>query len=358
MKSGKSLQEFAVELDRQNKVKRDFLVDTRSLRMEATGDVAPVLAMQDRRSNATTIFGINEIAHDQIGSRLSIPAKYYDRMRVEQPHLLAENVNTWFSANPEKRMVRTLDGTARAFLSNKYRPIDNYEIANVVLPVIQQMREARIESMELTDRRMYLKVVNPRLEREVAPGDIVQAGILITNSEVGMSSVSIQPLVYQLICTNGMVVNDAATRQYHIGSGNEAGDNNVLYRTQTLKAMDRAFMYKVADTVKAAVDEVRFGKVVELMKAAKGARMTTTDIPRVVELASKDFGIQQNESKGILDHLIRGGDFSLYGLANATTRQAQDVESYDRSTELESIGYDILKMPRGQWNRLADAAAA
>lgn len=355
MKTGKTLQEFAVELDRQNKVKRVFLVDTRSLRME-TGDAAPVLAMQDRHTNATSIFGINEIAHDQIGSRLNIPSKYYDKMRVEQPRLLAENVNTWFAASPEKRMIRTMDGTTRAFLSDKYRRIDNFDIANVVLPVIQQMKEAHIESCELTDRRMYLKVVNPRLEREVAPGDIVQAGILITNSEVGMSSVNIQPLVYRLICTNGMVVNDAATRQYHIGRGNEAGENNLLYRNATLKAVDRAFMMKVADTVRASVDEVRFGRVVEMMKQAKGAKMAVGDIPRVVELAAKDFGIQQGESKGILDHLIRGGDFSLYGLTNAVTRQAQDVESYDRSTELESIGYDILKMGRSQWCRINEAA--
>ena len=59
----------------------------------------------------------------------------------------------------------------------------------------------------------------------------------------------------------------------------------------------------------------------------------------------------KRESSGILDHLIRGGDFTLYGLANAVTRTAQDVESYDRSTEMESIGYSILGMSRSRWNQ-------
>ena len=58
---------------------------------------------------------------------------------------------------------------------------------------------------------MYIKVVNKRLEAEVVPGDIVQSGVIISNSEVGLGSVNIQPLVYRLVCSNGMVVNDAQT---------------------------------------------------------------------------------------------------------------------------------------------------
>lgn len=38
---------------------------------------------------------------------------------------------------------------------------------------------------------MYIKVVNPRLQQEVVPGDIVQAGVIISNSEVGLGSVNI-----------------------------------------------------------------------------------------------------------------------------------------------------------------------
>ena len=71
-----------------------------------------------------------------------------------------------------------MDGKARAFLSNRYRRIDNPDIARVVLPIIGEMEGARFESCEITDVRMYLKVVNPRLQAEVVPGDIVQAGIL------------------------------------------------------------------------------------------------------------------------------------------------------------------------------------
>lgn len=199
---------------------------------------------------------------------------------------------------------------------------------------------------------MYLKAVNPRLTAEVVPGDIVQSGILITNSEVGMGSMSIQPLVYRLVCTNGMVVNDARTRKYHVGRGNEAGEDYTLYSSETLAADDRALLLKVRDTVRAVVDQTRFERVVEMMREAKEAKITSADIPQMVELAAADYGLNKAEGSGVLDHLIRGGDLSLYGLSNAITRAAQDVESYDRSTEMESIGYTVLGMSRSDWQRL------
>ena len=357
MKHGRTLMELAQELTRQREAKHDYLIDTRNLIMDAAPD-GHLLTMQNPAQRQNTILTVNDIAHRQIGSTLGIPAKYYDKMRTENPDLLTANVNSWFQINPQTRMVRTLDGTARAFLSEKYRRIDNFEIAEAVLPIIADIPDARIESCEVTDERMYLKVVNPRLQTEVTPGDIVQSGILITNSEVGMGSMAVQPLVYRLVCTNGMVVNDAATRRYHIGRGNEAAEDYTLYSSATLAADDKALMMKVQDTVRAAVDQTRFEKVVQMMKEAKEAKITAPDIPAMVELAATDYGLGQKESSGVLDHLIRDGEFSLYGLANAVTRAAQDGDSYDRSTAMESSGYTMLGMSKTAWNRLQQPAPA
>ena len=351
MKTGRTLQEFAMELDRRKEAKKDYLVDTREMTMDASPSTTQ-LSIHNHKTGQTLILGVNEVAHNQIGSYLGIPAKYYDKMRYENPELLAQNVNSWFQKEPETRMVRTLDGTTRAFLSNKYHRIDNLEIARAVFPIIADMSGATVESCEITDERMYIKVVNPRLTTEVTPGDVVQSGMLITNSEVGLGSVTVQPLIYRLVCSNGMVVNDARMRRYHVGKGNVAAEDFTLFSDETLKADDHALMLKIQDTVRAVVDETRFEKVVNMMRQAKEARITTTYIPEMVELASSDFGYTKEEGKGILDYLIRGGDLSLYGFANATTRYAQDVKSYDRSTALESVGYSILGMTQKQWNKL------
>ena len=357
MKSGISLVEMAQEIQRQNDLKADYMLDTRSLRLEPFGGGLYLNAYDKSGDYAVEPLEVNAIAHRQIGTHLKIPAAYYDKMLEEYPELLAQNVNAWFQREPAVRMVRTIDGTARAFLSNRYRRIDNLDIAGIVLPVLQEMEGMHFESCQLTDSRMYIKVVNKRLEAEVVPGDIVQSGVIISNSEVGLGSVNIQPLVYRLVCSNGMVVNDAQTRRTHIGRVNEADENFQLFSQETLAADDHAFAMKIKDTVMAAVDETRFTRVVGMMREATTVQMNTTDIPGVVRLASKDFNITEEESTGVLQRLIEGKDLTLYGLSNAVTRFSQDVDSYDRATALEGIGYNILSMPRQQWNRINQMAA-
>ena len=63
-------------------------------------------------------------------------------MQDESPHLLDQNVNEWFSKNPERRMIRVLDGKVRAFLSDRYRRLDNLELCATVLPVINEMKNS------------------------------------------------------------------------------------------------------------------------------------------------------------------------------------------------------------------------
>ncbi len=158
MKTGKTLTELAMELERQSQAKKDYIADTRVLEMTPTGKLA---LENDTRHE----FPVTEHAHSQIAARLDIPAKYYNRMHKEAPALLAANVNNWFHSKPERRMVRTLDGKMRAFLSDRYRRLDNYDLAEAVLPILVEMGEGiRIVSTELTDSRMYIKVINERLE--------------------------------------------------------------------------------------------------------------------------------------------------------------------------------------------------
>lgn len=356
MKEGLSLQEMAATIERQSKLKEDYLVDTQNLQLEPFGDEV-YLHMQDKGLDVVEPLEVGRIAHRQIGTHLKIPAAYYDRMLEDYPELLAQNVNAWLHREPTTRMIRTMSGTARAFLSNRYRRLDNLEVAQAVLPIIGEMQGVHFESCEVTESRMYLKVVNTRLQAEVTPGDIVQAGIIISNSEVGQGSVCVQPLVYRLVCSNGMVINDAQTRRNHVGRVNDVTENFQLYSDATLAADDKAFMMKLQDTVRAAVDEARFSQIVGMMQNAKQAVMETKDIPGVVRLASREFHITDEESTGVLQHLIEGKDLTLYGLANAITRHSQDVESYDRATELESIGYNVLSMPSRQWNRINQMAA-
>ncbi len=348
MKSGRTLQELATELARQAKAKRDFVTPAKTI---LTGNMPDWIDLHLRDKNGNHLeskaFVPTKLFHRQIGDALSIPAKYYDLMLEQRPWLIAENLGGWLCESDKRYLVRTLGGKARAFLSSHYRIIDNMEIAQSVLPIIGQMPDARVESCEITDNRLYLKIVNPRLEAEVQPGDIVQAGIVISNSEVGLGSVSVRPLLYRLVCKNGMVVNDLGQQKRHVGR--ELEESWEIYSDETRKADDAAFLMKLGDIVRAAVDEVRFAKVVDRLRAATGVKITG-DIPAVVELAAKEYGFNQNEQSGVLQYLIEGGDLSLYGLSNAVTRQ--DVESYDRATDMEAAGWQMITMAPQMWRSL------
>lgn len=351
MKQGRSLQELAVEIQRQANAKKDYLVDTQAMRMVSYGDSV------DLELSGVDSFQVNETAHQQMSSYFEIPWKYYDRMRNQNTGLLAENVNQWLRTyEPENRMIRTLDGNVRAFLSDRYRRIDNVQVAEAVLPIISQIEGAKVESCEVTDNKMYIKVVNPRITQEVTVGDVVQSGIVISNSEVGLGSVSVSPLIYRLVCSNGMIAQDGAVRKNHIGRANESDVDFSVFRSETIEADDKAFLMKLQDAVTAATNEAIFSRIVQTMRDSRDAIIEPRAVPKVVELTSKQVGITQYEQEGILGHLIAGGDLSLYGIGNAVTKYAQEVKSYDRSTELEAIGYKVITLAPQVWNSINSAA--
>lgn len=356
MKKGITIQEAAKEIMRQSQAKADYLVSTANLHME-TCDGAPTLRLLDNSGiDRVEPLDILTTAHRQMGSHLNIPWKYYERMLQDNIDLLAQNVNTWLQQGAEQRMIRTIDGQVRAFLSNRYRRIDNIDIARITLPIIQEMPDAIYESCNLSDDYMYIKVVNPRLTAEVVPGDIVQAGVVISNSETGQGAVCVQPLIYRLVCSNGMTVNEARTRRNHIGRASSADENLLIYSKETLEADDKAFIMKVQDTVRAAVDEARFTKILGKLRESTDKKLNTADLPGVVKLASSSMGITDAESNGVLQRLIEGADYTLYGLANAVTRHSQDVESYDRASKLEEIGYQIITMSPELFRHINQAA--
>ena len=379
MKQGKPLLEVLSELQQQNKMKRDYVAPARAFNLENDGETFTL----SRNDGSQEMFNTTDLFHRQIGSTLEIPAKYYDQMRKLKPELLARNVNAWFRDLEQNYMIRAMkyeeqvDGqtdehsdvvnndrnssesvgrkplsVARALLSDRYRRIDNMEIATDVLPLFAGQADMTVASSAVTGTRLYLKIVNTRLVQEVRPGDIVQAGVVISNSEVGLGAVSVQPLIYRLVCSNGLIVSDFGERRTHIGRTVEAADEKYnIYSDETREAEDKLLLMKLRDATKAALEETRFAQIVDKLRDSSEAKITG-HVPDVVELTSKAYGLNQGEQESILDYLIAGGDLSLYGLSNAITRASQDIESYDRATTLENIGWQVITMSPSQWREI------
>ena len=107
--------------------------------------------------------------------------------------------------------------------------------------------------------------------------------------------------------------------------------------------------------------------MLKLMIGVKGTGKTKTLIEKVHAAAEASKGDVVCIEKGtnlrfnvknrvrLIDteeYLIQDADYTLFGLANAVTRYSQDVESYDRATKLEEIGYSVMTMSPELFRRI------
>ena len=355
MKTGKTLTELAQEIERRATVKKDFIAPVGKMEMVVEND-RPMMALH------------NGVAFDQIATYTGIPRDYAKRMAAEDPRLLATNVNRWLhdeAKRDDKRMVRTLDGTMRALLSNKYRRLDNEDVAEAVLPVLLA-GNFMILSADITETRLYIKAVSRDIERSIPTGhkmgdgthtifDCLSPAITIGNSEVGMGSFYAESGIWTRACTN-LASFGAKMRKNHTGGRAEISDEvYALLTDETKRATDAAIFGQMRDIVAGAVNQLNFDKTVEKLQGATRDRITD-DVVEVIERTGKRFGFADSERKGILAHLIEGGDLTRYGLHSAITRFSADVDSYDRATELERVGGAVIDLPASEWREVLKAA--
>lgn len=347
MKQGKDIVTLAKEIKRRSESKADFLVASSALKLTHAGmDI----------SADEVIMPLRPLAHSQLAEYTGIPARYYAKMQEEGGNLLYENVNYWLARRPDdRRMVRTLDHHVRAFLSDRYRRLDNEDVAEAAFPVLLRNNDIQLVSADITETKLYLKAVFPKVEQEVGLGDVVQAGVVISNSEVGQGALSVEPLVYRLRCLNGMILPDSSFKKMHIGSRYQMdGISARIFRDETREADDRALLMAMQDMIAAASKDV-FDALVNRMREASGTQPVQKPRP-AVERLGKSVGLLVSEQDSVLENLIRDQDYSLYGMANAVTRLANTTEDYDRATELQMIGGRVLSLNRSEWRTIAEAA--
>jgi hypothetical protein len=343
MYSGRSLMDLAKELDRQAQVKEDLIANTAAL----------TLTPEFELDTGDDQYGMLPLAHRQVGDRVGIPAKYYNRMQELAPELLAHNVNHWFQEQPENRMIRLLDGEVRAFLSDRYQRRDNHELMQFLFPTFKDIGGLQMTSCEITEHKLYLKLTTPRVQTEIRKGDIVQAGLVISNSEVGLGAFKVQPLILRLVCDNGMISNVYGMSKYHVGRRIEIeSDIQMLFSDETLKADDETFFLKCRDIVKGALSEDTFQMIANQLMAATENKIHVKPTA-TVERLTKKYSLTQDESENVLTSLLQESDLTQYGLVNAITHASHEAANYDRATEMEELGGTVLTLTNGEWKELA-----
>lgn len=344
-KLGLNINELAKKITDQAEKKVDMVVDSRSMQLlpveqdDVTTNAPVLMSIDDSKQ-----MEITSTAHRQLATRLQIPYAYYERVMNNNPVLLAENVNNWLGQTQNKRMIRTYqaDGSTvwdlmRADLSNKYLTFDNEDVAEAVLPVMFD-EQLEIISSNVTEKKLYIKAVTDKLTGEIGRGDVVRGGVIVSNSEVGYGSVNVQAFIERLVCMNGMIA-ETSFRRRHIGASHDITD---LLSRDTLNKTSEALVGQVQDVVRNVLSHEGFNNVLGKLRET-----TETEIAKpidAVEIIQKQFRFTEDEKDSVLNHLIKGGDTTKWGLTNAVTRASQDLEDYDRATEFEKFGWDVANL--------------
>lgn len=364
MHNGMKLQEMLAEVVRHNETKKDFIADTQDhlamVQMPNAGydkDIAIVLSRPE--SSELERFGITDNFHHQVAARLQIPSKYYMRLLDDHRELLLRNVNDLFNREPAIRMVRTLDGKARAFLSRQFRRVDNEQILEATLPVIKEEFDTEILSTYVDENRLRFKCLFNGDEHAIDIGsdekpDIIHAGFEMGNSEVGKGTFYIRGFIYRGRCLNGCVFGTDETvsfRQVHVGSKLGVSEG-MLLSNETMRLEDELIISAAKDVLTSLADPAFTQSVGAKLRVLQG-RPAVKDAHAAVEAVTKDLRLSDAESKGVLESFIKDQDYSQWGMVNAVTAQANTTEHYNRASQFEEFGNKIINLPANRWQQIA-----
>lgn len=372
-----TLEQLVGELDRQVESRLDVVADSRALTLDLRdGNLFLVPGnAQTREWLPREGMMIRDKVIPQLCERLTpgVPTKFFRKLVETRDNRALELANGLLADCGKKRLVRTLDGQVRAFLSNSYRVIDNYDIAVTALDTAREQGADVLEA-SLSDTRMHLKLINRNLweaiddVRQNAPsskwytgglgdqgylkrvaartdGDLpggpgtVHPVVTVSNSETGHGTFHVRIGILQAICFNLATVEKVA-KEIHLGGAIEEG----IYSDETISLDSQAVMLKARDSVRAAFQPETFARIVALANEAQAdpIKNTTEAVNHLVKNAS----LSEEAKNDILGHFLRDytpdGHATRYGLAQAVARHAQTYTGADEADDIESLSGQLI----------------
>jgi hypothetical protein len=236
------------------------------------------------------------------------------------------------SDRQEQWLLRARHGTLRAVLSERYSPLDNPELLKCLVPVWQE--HFRIDWFALGDETLHLRIVDPTLVMEGLPQDDLMAGVHLSNSEVGKRAVTVDALVFRLVCQNGLirqVKGKSLLRQRHIHITHERFHEQLEGAVREGMNIAAGFMSQLALT----------------------ARQPVPDVEETLKRLGERWHLSQGVQESAL-HAMRqepaGVQETVYGLVNGLTRAAQEL-SMDHRYDLEVLAGRLAEQGLPSWAR-------
>ncbi len=127
------------------------------------------------------------------------------------------NLNHWLQYERNEELFFRFNGDdVRAIFTPRYIPTDNIEVLDK-LKSLDYPLDTRVQS-SIDDEFMMINIPDGRQSFTIN-GERMTPGISVSNSEVGLASLSIAAFVLRLVCTNGMISKTEVSASYRHISG-------------------------------------------------------------------------------------------------------------------------------------------
>jgi len=376
----RSLEDMLHVITEQNKMKQDYIAPTNQLQfrtLQNEGETAhSQIVMEANQGEPTKILNVNQHCFDQIAQKAEIATPTARRLQQNYPREMDNLINAIWQKENSKRMIRTFDnanhtnsfnydnhtGTARAFLSDKFKTFDNSDLLESALPTLGESDACwKIVNFANTDKKLYIRLKSEVIQSDAGVGDLMAHGIGISNSETGSGSVAVFGINWTLACTNGMQTENV-TRKAHITSARDGDTWNVL-TDETKQADNHSLKLQLRDIVSSYASRETFDENIEKMRRAKE---DTVDVPmnESVENLGKVLTLSKKETSNVLEGLLQTIGQSGYDknqkinratLVNACTAVGNTADP-DNVDFWQRLGGKVLNLGKTDWNRVAMAS--
>ena len=309
MKNTKNLTTLGKVWDRVDEMNRychDNLIDVADISFDSLENMKIVNDQHNLRT----------IAQKSIAWRLGIPFNYLSKC---PPELQAIQMNHWLEDEKNDQLFLRFDGMdVRAIFTPRYKPVDNFEVMTR-LDDMGYGPETQVQC-QLDREFMLLSIPDGRKTFQVN-GDKMTPGISVSNSEVGLASLSVSAFFLRLVCTNGMVAKTEISASYRHVS------------TKILVELPEVFE-KVSYELGSQRDKFRLSM-----------ESPVDDPLKTIESFNRQFQLNQPQKEAVEWAWPQEMGDNMFAVVNTYTRASQFRDlSAENSYHLQRVGGNILGM--------------
>lgn len=268
-----------------------------------------------------TNFSITPTATRQLLQKLGIPSPYLGRCSLE---LQLHNLFEWIEYHKIKKIRVRIDGQKiRAVLSQRFSTeCDNIHLLPAIFNAVKSLANAYPDTHQpseniqpnYSDDIFTLKIPYAQMTTELPNGEKFYAGIIITNSEVGLASASVAPVI-------------TTSRRYYIDNARDG--------VTAIRHIGEADPERVANGVEKALKAAQVG-IAELVRAYHNP---INNIHQELEIIQKKYDAIPNSAVlSIMDALADVPTISQLELANHLLEALQDLPLFQKLMAEKQVG--------------------